>query len=75
MHEIDLLQRQFRLFGLGPKSYLMTCGDYVIDKTAPDGGRIHVSLTGQHALFQEMKLPSAPDAVIGLNAGLADYVE
>ena len=53
----------------------MTCGDYVIDKTAPDGGRIHVSLKGQHALFQEMKLPSAPDAVIGLNTGLADYVE
>lgn len=75
MHEIDLLQRQFRLFGLGPKSYLRTCGDYVIDKTAPQGGRIRVSLKGQHALFHEMKLPSAPDAVIGLNAGLADYVE
>lgn len=58
-----------------PKSYLMTCGDYVIDKSAPDGGRVRVSLKGQHALFHEIKPLSAPDAVIGLNAGIADYVE
>jgi hypothetical protein len=58
-----------------PKSYLRTCGDYVIDKSAPDGGRVRVSLKGQHALFHEIKLLSAPDAVIGLNAGIADYVE
>lgn len=53
----------------------MTCGDYVIDKMAPDGGRVRVSLKGQHALFHEVKLPSVPDAVIGFNAGIADYVE
>jgi hypothetical protein len=58
-----------------PKSHLATCGGYVIDKTAPNGGRVRVALKGRHAFFHEIKLSSVPDAVIGLNAGIADYVE
>jgi hypothetical protein len=58
-----------------PKSYLASCGGYVIDKTAPNGGRVRVSLKERHALFHEVKLSSVPDAVVGLNAGIADCVE
>jgi hypothetical protein len=53
-----------------PDCHLMTCGDYVIDKTAPNGGRIRVSLEQQNALFHRVKFRSIPDAAIALNADL-----
>lgn len=53
-----------------PESHLMTCGDYVIDKTAPNGGRVRVALEREHGLFHKVKFRSIPDAAIALNAGL-----
>lgn len=58
-----------------PKSHLMTCGEYVTDKTAPGGGRVRVALKGRHALFHNIKLSTLPDAVVGLNAGITEYPE
>jgi len=64
----------------------MTCGDYVIDKTAPQGGRVRVALEGRQAFFHKVPLDGqrdahfkiitgspVPDAVIGLNAGIGAY--
>lgn len=54
-----------------PECHLMTCGDYVFHKTAPNGGRVRISLERQQALFHKVKFRSIPDAAIALNANLA----
>ena len=53
-----------------PESHLMTCGDYVINKTAPNGSRVRVSLERQQGLFHKIKFRSVPDAAVALNAAL-----
>lgn len=53
-----------------PDSRIMTCGDYVINKTAPNGTRVRVSLERQHGLFHKVKFRSVPDAAIALDADL-----
>jgi len=53
----------------------MKCGDYVVDKAVPDGGHIRVSLEKQHAFFHDIDNFTAPDAVVGLNAGIGSYQE
>ena len=51
-------------------SYLMTCRDYVVNKTVPNGGRVRVSLERQHSLLHRVKFRSIPDAAIALNVDL-----
>lgn len=60
-----------------PNSHVMTCGDFVIDKTAPGGRRVFVSLEREEAFFHDIKMTpqQAPDAAIGLNAGIASYAD
>lgn len=53
-----------------PESHIMTCGDYVINKTAPNGARVRVSFERQQGLFHKVKFRSVPDAAIALNADL-----
>jgi len=53
-----------------PESHLMVCGDYIINKTAPNGGRVRVSMERQQGLFHKVKFRSVPDAAIALNADL-----
>jgi hypothetical protein len=58
-----------------PNSHVMTCGDYVVDKTAPGGRRVCVLLEGNEAFFHNIKMVRPADAAIGLNAGIASYAE
>lgn len=67
-----------------PKSHIMTCGEYVVDKSAPGGRRVCISLEQREALFHKVHPRDdddlecqiiCADAAIGLNAGIASYVD
>ena len=53
-----------------PESHLMTCGDFVINKTAANGSRVRVSLERQEGFFHKVKFRTVPDAAVALNASL-----
>jgi hypothetical protein len=68
-HLVDKAAQKF------PNSYIMNCGEYVVDKSVAEGGRVRVSLERQHALYHDVSNFAVVDAVVALNAGIGTYLD
>jgi len=68
-----------------PKGHVITCGDDVVDQSAPGGRRISISLYEREGIFHKVRRPSdfddmerliiRADTAIGLNTGIASYLD